>query len=208
MQDAVLASKFELTNFQYANQLYNVMTGSNMLSISGVVAATSNPEFWTATAYVTDLNTQLQTYYATGSTVVSLNTSTNQLTWTLPSGVVDPLNLSTMNRVLGLLGGETGSFTSTLFLVGPLQLAINSQQLNSYSYNSFPSTARICGVIPVNVGYLEVGYFEPFRDWELRFEPRINFNLLNITITDNRTGLLAQGMGEWSAVFVISDSVI
>ena len=202
LQDTVMASRFELSNFQFANNLYNIQTGSNNLYISGVLAATSTPQFWVATAYITDLNTQLKTYFATVADVVTLDTSTNKLTWVLPSGSISN-NVSSMNRVLGLLGSESGSFTSTLFLVGPLQLGIQSPTLSCSSYNSNGTTAAVLGVIPVNSGFLEVQYYDPDRDWQLKFEPRVSFNLLNIIITDNRTGLVAEGLGEWCAAFVV-----
>ena len=185
MQIIYLISKQDLTDY-----------------VSGVLAATSTPQFWTASAYITDLNTQLKTYFATVSDVVTLDTTNNKLTWVLPSGSISVTN-STMNRVLGLLGSETGSFTSTLFLVGPLQLGIQSPTLSCLSYNSNGTTAAVLGVIPVNSGFLEVQYYDPDRDWQLKFEPRVSFNLLNIIITDNRTGLLAEGLGEWCCSFVV-----
>ena len=62
-----------------------------------------------------------------------------------------------------------GSFTSTLFLVGPTQLALVSNQLNKFSYNSFASTLPVCGIIPVFNGFLQMNYYEPSRGWQFDY---------------------------------------
>jgi hypothetical protein len=195
-------TELELTNFTFANFLNNVQTSSNVMSIGGVTAATITPGFYTATAFVLALNTALQAFYVTVADVVTLDATTNVLTWVLPSGSVDTKLLSTMNRVLGLNGGETGSFTSLLLLVGPLQLAITSPELSRFSYNTNGTTFAILGIIPVNSAHLQVQYQEPFRDWSLKFRPVCTCNELTIEVRDNRTGLFAENMGEWCCTFV------
>lgn len=206
LQQTVMASKFELSNFQFANQLYNIQTGSNQLYIGGLLAFTQAPGFYDNATFVSGLNVTLKAFLVLVPDVVVLNTTNNQLTWALGANVITKANSSIL-RVLGLLGGETGSFTSTLFLVGCLQLAVQSPTLSCFSYNTNGSTAAVLGIVPVNVGYMEVEFYEPDRDWQLEFKPRISFNLLNIIINDNRTGLLAEGLGEWACVFIVSDSV-
>lgn len=204
LQDAILASKFELTNFQFSNTLHNVTSSSNTLYVNGVLAATMSTKFWVATDFITTLNGLLKTYFATGSDVVTLDSSTNILTWVLPSGSITN---SPMGTILGIIGNPSGSFTSNLFLVGPLQLAVVSPQLQCFSYNSYPTTTRVCGVIPVNSGFMDVQYFEPFREWQLEFLPRISFNFLQLSFMNNQTGQPAYGMGEWSCTFVVSDGI-
>ena len=89
MQDTVIVRKIELTNFQFANTLYNVTSYSNKLYIGGVLAATMTAKFWTsASDFITNLNTQLKTFYLTAVDVVTIDTSTNILTWVLPSGLL------------------------------------------------------------------------------------------------------------------------
>ena len=59
MQDTVIVRKIELTNFQFANTLYNVTSYSNKLYIGGVLAATMTAKFWTsASDFITNLNTR------------------------------------------------------------------------------------------------------------------------------------------------------
>jgi hypothetical protein len=200
MQTGVKASKFELTSFQFANTLFNITSYNNKLYVGGVLAATSTAKFWFASDFITDLNNQLKTFYVTVSDVVTLDSNTNILSWVLPSGSI---SVSSMNRVLGILGAPSGTFTSTLFLVCPMYLAFMCPQLNVQSYNSFASTAPVCGVIPVLQGFMSMNCFEPKREWQLNFEPRITFNLMEVNIVDNSSGNLAEGMGEWSCCFVV-----
>jgi hypothetical protein len=186
----------------FANTLYNVTSYTNTLYIDGVLAATIIPGFWNSDDFAVELNTQLQTFFSTVSNVVTLNSSTNVLTWVLPSGSI---TTSPVNRILGVIGYPTGSFTTSLFLVGPTQLGFNSPQLQSFSYNNAGQHALVAGVIPVTSGNLDVQFFEPHRnEWMLAFEPRLSFNLFQVNITDNRSGNAAEGLGEWSAVFVVS----
>lgn len=201
LQDAIIASKFELTTFQFANTLYNVTSHTNTLYVSGILAATSTPKFWIASDFITDLNTQLKAYFVTVSDVVTLDTSTNILTWVLPAGSI---TASPMNRILGIVGTPSGSFTTNLFLTGVTVLALMSPQLNTFSYNSYPSTQPVCGVIPVTSGYMTSSYYEPAREWSINFHPRLSFNFLQINWADNRNGHAADGMGEWSASFIVT----
>jgi hypothetical protein len=201
LQNTLIASKFELTNFQFANTLYNVTSRNNKLYVSGILAATMTAKFWLAADFVIALNTQLKAYFVTAADVVTLDASTNILTWVLPSG---SLTSSTMNRILGLVGTPSGNFTSTLFLVGPTQLALLSDQFNCFSYNSFASTNRVCGIIPVTQGFMQMQFYEPSKDWIVKFEPFISFNNLGIRFVDNCTGYPAEGMGEWCATFIVS----
>ena len=204
MQDTVIVRKIELTNFQFANTLYNVTSYSNKLYIGGVLAATMTAKFWTsASDFITNLNTQLKTFYVTAVDVVTIDTSTNILTWVLPSGSIT--SQTTMKRILGLVGTLAGSFTSTLFLVGPTQLALVSNQLNKFFYNSFASTLPVCGIIPVFNGFLQMNYYEPSRGWKFDYGAHwLQFNTLQIGFVDNRTGFPVEGLGEWSCTFVVS----
>ena len=71
LQDTVLLSKMELINFSYANTLFNVTSYSNTLFINGVLAATIIPRFFTALAFVAELNAQLKVFYGTAAEVVT-----------------------------------------------------------------------------------------------------------------------------------------
>ena len=197
MQDGVIGHHFELVSFQFANYLHNVTSTSNKLYISGVLAATITPGYWEATDFVIDLNSKLKTYFVTAVDVVVLSPS-NILTWVLPAGTI---TASSMNRVLGVIGTPSGSFSTNLFLVGPLQLAFNSQQLQVKSYNSFPNTNWVSGTIPVNSGYLEVQLWEPQRGWQLEFT-QFMFNVLEVTITNAQNAELVN-IGEWSCTFLV-----
>lgn len=200
LQDTVHASKFELTNFMFANTLYNVTSYNNTLYINGQLIVTVTPKFWNADDFVQELNRQLQIFYEMDEPVVTLDSTSNILSWNLPFGFI---TRSPLNCILGVIGSPTGSFTTNLFLLGPLQLAFNSPELNCFSYNSIGNTAPVCGVIPVTAGNMQIQYFEPFREWTLDFQPRICFNFLQVNLTDNRNGSPAEGLGEWCCTFIV-----
>lgn len=199
LQDVIIASKFTLTSFTFANFLYNVTSSSNTLTVDGVLAATITPGFWFASNFVAELNSQLQAFYVTVADVVTLDVNTNTLTWTLPSGSLD----GTMRSILGLIGSPSGNFTSLLYLIGATQLAILCPELQRSSYNSFPSTNPVIGTIPVQSGFMQIQTYEPSRAWEINFEPRVQFNALSMQIMDAHTGEVVN-IGEWSATFVVS----
>ena len=54
LQDALNSTKFELTNFTFANILHNVTTTSNTLFVSGVLRVTIQPGLWLAPDFVND----------------------------------------------------------------------------------------------------------------------------------------------------------
>src|SRR5687767_8907629 len=76
MQDAVIANRFELATFQFANFLYNVTSSTNKLYISGSLAVTITPGFWDVTDFITELNDQLMTFFSTGTDVVVIDANT------------------------------------------------------------------------------------------------------------------------------------
>lgn len=201
LQTALNASRFEVLSFSFGNTLYNVTSSTNKLYINGVLAATTTPGFWAAAAFVTDLETQLETFYGGGSGYVAYNATTNVLTWNLGGGQSISSG-TTMNSILGIIGVPVNSFTSNLFLVGATALSIQCPQLQCFSYNSFDSTARVSIVIAVDSGYGSFQVSYPKRGSELQFS-KLQADTLQFTITDARNDQLVN-IGEWNLIFLVS----
>jgi len=199
LQDPVDASRFELTNFSFANTLYNVTSSNNTLYLNDTLAVTIEPGFWPAVDFVSQLEMQLESFIEGEGPYVVLNVALNTLQWTIGSNSIT--SQSTMSPLLGVFGSKTGTFTTTLFLVSTTALAVTSPQLQTQSYNSFPSTARVCIVVPVNSGYGDFQYWEPNRDAAMEFT-RLQFDTLQMNILDAANGR-SVNMGEWMANFVV-----
>jgi len=110
LQDTISAAKFELTNFQFAIQCHLLRKQTLHWRSFGC-----NNYAWLLECRRICNRTQhtIKAFYATVSNVVTLDSSTNILTWVLPSGSIT--SESTLLRILGILATTSGSFTSNLF---------------------------------------------------------------------------------------------
>ncbi len=200
LQDTINASKFELTHFSFANILYNVTTQNNTLYINGDLAVTVTPGFWTAASFISEVETQLESFFEDAGPFVVLNVGLNTLSWTLDE---NSITSSPMNSLLGVFGVKSGDFTTTLFLVSTTGLCVTCSQLQAQSYNSYPNTQRVSLYIPINSGYGDWQIFEPSRsDASLEFT-QLQFDTIQFNVSDSTTGAKIN-MGEWQANFIVS----
>ncbi len=161
--------RLRVKSVQFVNTFYNLNESNNVLATSaGFVTVT--PQQWGGSELVAEINLQLNLLYGTSGVVyVSLDQTTNVLSWTLGSVVTIDATNSTMRQVLGLdAKSYTGPavFTSQLYLALPQYVAFSSSQLFSSLDNIFPGHGTndqfqpVC-TIPVEVGYLSTQTYQP-----------------------------------------------
>ena len=186
-------------NVQFAHTIYNIASNNNVLSTSvgNVILA---PQFYTAAAFTTALNAAFVTAFGPGTYVVFV-AATNTLNWTLGWPTVS--GVSSMSNVLGLSNASTahtGTFTTTLFLASPLNVSFACPQLQSrrnlYTTNSSRSEPFI--TVPVNVGFLSVLYYEPWRGRVIDFDQGFALSTLDFTLFDTASGRVLDEISHWA----------
>jgi hypothetical protein len=140
---------------QFSNTVHNIRFGQNdtlLISTDNGVSFSAltyiQSGFYSNTEYVSVVNTYLQTLSGVVSTCVTLNETTNALSWTLPTGMyIDGLNSNSKN-ILGLADVNlAGTFTSKLFLASPMSISFVCPQLQS-TYNVFSSDSLMSRIEP------------------------------------------------------------
>jgi hypothetical protein len=194
-------------NAQLANTIYNIRENYNdkiSLSIdNGSSYATHTymqQGFYGASAYVTGLDTFLSAI--TGSSCVSLNAATNQLTWTLPANVsIDGLGSST-SHVLGIDDRVlSGSNTSTLFLAGPMSISFVCPQLQA-TYNVFTNAHKMnithpFLTVPIVNGFGNMEVYSPFSPFVIECGGQ-TLSTLDIRVVDTVSGMSITELSHWS----------
>ena len=203
LQNGVLVTQAQLMSFSFTNLFYNITTQNNVIYIDNQIAATIQPKFWNASDFVSELNSQLKTFLNQESDVVTLDTNSNELNWTLADHTI---TYSSMINVLGITNNTSGIFTSQLTLFGPLTVLIDCAQLNQRTFNTTfgfaANTNQYLFGIPVNSSYLEVQNFQPDSKYVQYYDPGLLINTLDITFRDQATGQLLN-IGEWSMILEI-----
>lgn len=192
----------EVRSFHFANTLFNVDNHNNILETSdGVI--TMPPGFYSATDFVSALDTLLQLHSSFVQAHVTLAQATNQLQWTLP-----PM-FSILGGSMIDIVGYYGASTTQLVLAGPHAIQVQCQELQTHARNV---TARRTGsgdgtlnplfMAPVSVGFGAMENYDPSYRMAHQYSHGI-LNRLNFSLSDARTGRLLTELTTWSIIIIV-----
>lgn len=191
-------------NFQTANTIANVrlevndtVTGDDGMSGFGFSFAAG---FQTAAAIVATIQANLAASFGAGTYAV-LDTTTNEIVWTLPVGATINRS-SSAGQILGLgkgTGTLSGNFRTRLFLA-PMNIAFACPQLqHTLSLHTTPANQNAFLTVPVNCGYLEMLYYEPLNKERLEYgSSGIVLSTLDFEAFDPVSGLPLTEMSHWA----------
>jgi hypothetical protein len=181
---------------QFANTLFNVRDGQNVLGLIGLDKGIVPPAFYTPSELVALINS-----FGIGISITYVQAS-NSLQWDVGDGVVDMTN-SSLRETLGLQTGQTYTkiFTTGLFLAAPMNVDFISPQLQT-SYYSYSGRERATNTqplitVPVNSGYGAMCVYQPSTLASLD-AGGIQFAQLNFRVCDSLTGDELPEIGHWS----------
>jgi hypothetical protein len=200
-------------NIIVSNSIYNIREGMNdslRVSVDGgesfntltYIAA----GFYTASEYITNLNVFLQGVSGSSVDCISLNTSNNKLTWSMPSLIViDGLN-SRAKHVLGLADvmlNET--FASALFLATPMSISFVCGALQSthivFAGEQLPASPFV--TMPLKSGFMAMEVYEPPSLFSIPMGGQ-TLSSLDFRVVDTASGQLLSELLCWSMELEIS----
>jgi hypothetical protein len=182
---------------QFANTLFNVRDGQNVLGLVGLDQGIVPPAFYTPSELVALINS-----FGIGISLTYVQAS-NSLVWDVGTGVVDTIN-SSLCDTLGLQTGQTsytGTFTTGLFLAAPMNVDFISPQLQT-SYYSYSDRERATNTqplitVPVLSGYGSMCVYQP-STLALLDAGGVQFSQLDFRVCDSLTGNMLPEIGHWS----------
>jgi hypothetical protein len=202
-------------NIMLSNSIYNVRDGMNdslRISIDGGTSystvAYAQPGFYTAIDYITNLNTFLKTVSGSSSDCVILNSSNNQLIWSLPIGVVIDGLYSKSKHILGLADIMVyEAFTSSLFLAVPMSVSFVCGTLQSTQivFAGKPLPGMPFVTMPLKSGFMEMDSYEPSSLFTIPMKGQ-TMSTLDFRVVDTASGLLLSELLCWSMELEISTS--
>ena len=182
---------------QFANTLFNIKDGQNVLGLVGLDQGIVPPAFYTPSELVTLINS-----FGIGISLAYAQSS-NSLIWDIGDGFLDVPN-SSLRDTLGLQMGQTsytGTFTTGLFLAAPMNVDFISPQLQTsyYSYSGRERATNTQPVItaPVLSGYGTMCVYQPSTLASLD-TGGTQFAQLDFRVCDSLTGDEIPEIGHWS----------
>ena len=133
--------------------------------------------------------------------MVTLNTTSNTLLWTLPAGGGIENSSSNASTTLGLAksGTSTGNFTSQLFLGSPFVVGYQCMHFNQSNLNVFGGGERKSDCFflqPLNSGYGNIETYSPNPPPIVRCGGS-TLSSLSFRVVDPITGLILDEIQNW-----------
>ncbi len=183
---------------QFANTLYNVAPGENMIVLSTGVSLIMPPGFYTQTEFITLLQT-----------ICSVTYNTGKLSWTLGAVSIVVAD-TTMREVLGLTPNTTytGTFNSRLYLASPMNLDFSCSEItDTQGYIVYSGRERAMNnqpflSIPVTEGYGSMCFYSPHNMYDIKMGNG-SLSQLDFLLCDSNSGRVLTELSHWSMLLEV-----
>jgi hypothetical protein len=183
---------------QFANTLFNIAPGENILTLSTGATLIIPPGFYTQTEFITLLQT-----------ICSVTYNSGKLIWTL--GTVSIVTAATtMREVIGLSLNNTytGTFSTWLYLASPMNVDFSCNEINdTQGYIVYSGRDRTINnqpflSIPVTEGYGNMCFYSPHNMYNIKIGNG-SLSQLDFFICDSSSGRLLTELSHWSMLLEV-----
>jgi hypothetical protein len=191
--------KVRVKHVQFANTLYNVADGENVLTLSNGTVLNMSPGFYTPSEFVALIQTICTVTYNTG-----------KLSWTL-GAVSIVVAATTIREVLGLTLNTiyTGTFNTQLYLASPMNIDfICSQITDTQGYIVYSGRERPRAnnqpffIAPVTEGNGKMCMYSPYNMHNIQIGNG-SLSQLDFLICDNNSGRVLTELSHWSMLLEV-----